>query len=101
MRRGTRWNAAKRKRNRVGLVMVLDLLVLLAYKGYMDTSADTTEAAKAAVRRAMATTALARQARCETLRKAADDAQAAAEAAIAAAVEARGAADRACAKCRG
>jgi len=96
MRRGTRWNAAARKRNRVGLAMALDLRVLRAYKGYMDTSA----AAKAAVRRAMATTALARQVHCTALCKAADAAQAVAEAAVQAAAEARSAAERACAKCR-
>ena len=89
-----------RKRNRVELVMVLDLRAPCAYKGYMDTSASEAEAAKAAVRRAMATTALARQARCAALRKAADDAQAVAEAAAEAAVEARSAAERACAECR-
>ena len=76
--------------------MVLDLRAPCAYKGYMDTSA----AAKAAVRRAMATTALARQERCIALCKAADAAQAVAEAAAQAAAEARSAAEQACAKCR-
>jgi len=87
-----------RKRNRVGLVMVLDLRAIRVYKGCMDTSAS--EDAKAAVKRAMATTARARQARCEALRRVADDAQAVAEAAAEAAVEARKAAERACAECR-